>query len=194
VTPQLAGAVGNFRIVKGIEPKNPDAGSVLVSTNFATPATKLDMLVSAAAEIDGKPVTVFAPALEIEVAPGYDIRLSSSSMRIAPGGKMELAGKVRRELTFEGGEIHIHAEDLPEQVSCPAIVVPADKRDFVLRCEAGAGAKPGAFPIRIASDAPDTGRKAKEDYKIADLTANLVVGEAARDAAANRDRSKGLDK
>ena len=191
VTQQLAGAVGNFRIVKGIEAKNPDAGSVLVPTNFATPATTFDILVSAPAEIDGKPVTVFAPALEMQVAPGFEVQLSSSSMRIAPGGKMEIAGNVRRELTFEGGEIHIHAEDLPEHVSCPAIVVPADKRDFVIRCEAGAGAKPGAFPIRIASDAPDTGRKAKEDYKIADLTANLVVGEAARNAAENRDLTKG---
>jgi hypothetical protein len=99
---------------------------------------------------------------------------------------MEVAGTVHREPTFEGGEIHIRAEDLPEQVKCPAVVVPADKHDFVLSCEAVTGAKAGSFPIRIASNAPDTGRKNKADYKIADLTAKLVVGNAARDAVANR--------
>jgi hypothetical protein len=148
--------------------------------------TTFDMIVSAPAEIDGKPVTVFAPALEIEIAPGYQIHLSNSTMEIAPGGRMEVTGTVHREPTFEGGEIHIHAEDLPEQVKCPAVVVPGDKQDFVLSCEAVSGAKTGSFPIRIASNAPDTGRKNKADYKIADLAAKLVVGDGARNAVANR--------
>jgi hypothetical protein len=181
-----AGAVGNLRINKGLESKNPDAGSVLLATNFATPATTFDMVLSAQAEIDGKPVTVVAPAMEVEVVPGYDIRLSSAMMEIAAGGKMEIAGKVRRELTFEGGEIRIAVEDLPDQVQCPAVTVPADQQDFTLRCAAGADAKSGAFPIRIASAAPDTGRKAKAEYKIPDVEAKLVVGDAAKNAVANR--------
>ena len=127
---------------------------------------------------------MFAPAVEVEVVPGYLIRISSATMEIEPGGKMEVAGKIHRELTFEGGEIRIVAEDLPEQVQCPAVVVPADSKDFILRCEAGPGAKSGAFPIRIASSAPDTGRKVKAEYKIADVEARLVVG-AARNAAAS---------
>jgi hypothetical protein len=186
VAQQIAGAVSNLRILKGLENKNPDAGSVLIATTFATPVTTFDMIVSAPVDIDGKPVTVFAPALEIEIAPGYRIQLSNSSMEIAPGGKMEVAGTVHREPTFEGGEIHIHAEDLPEQVKCPAVIVPADKLDFVLSCEAAPSAKAGSFPIRIASNAPDTGRKNKADYKIADLAAKLVVGAGARNAVADR--------
>ncbi len=130
-------------------------------------------------------MTVVSPAVEIEVVPGYDLRLSSSRMEIEPGGKVEVAGKIHRELTFEGGEIRIAAEDLPDQVQCPGVVVPAGQRDFTLRCEAGRGAKAGAFPIRIASSAPDTGRKVKAEYKIADVEAKLVVG-AARNAAAIR--------
>lgn len=186
VTQQIAGAVGNLRILKGLEPKNADAGSVLVATNFATPATTFDMVVSAPVEINGRPVTVFAPALEIEVAPGYQITLASSTLAVAPGGEMEISGEIHREPTFEGGEVHIHAEDLPDKVSCPAVVAPADKNSFALRCEAAEGAKAGAFPIRIVSNAPNTGRKAKEDYKIADLAARLVVGEGGPKAAANR--------
>ena len=132
VATQPPGGVGNLRIVKGLESKNPDAGSVLLNTNFATPMTTFDMIVSAQAEIDGKQVTVVAPAVEMEVVPGYDVRLSSSTMEIEPGGKLEVAGKIHRELTFEGGEIRIAAEDLPDQVQCPAVVVPADKRDKVV--------------------------------------------------------------
>jgi len=186
VAQQVAGAVGNLRVLKGLENKNPDAGSVLLATTFATPVTKFDMLVSAPVEIDGKPVTVFAPAIEIEVAPGFTVQLASSNLEFAPGGKVEIAGKVHREPTFEGGEIHIQAEDLPEQVKCPAVVVPAGKQEFTLSCEAAAGAKPGAFPVRIASNAPDTGRKSKADYKIADIPVTLVIGNGARNAAANR--------
>ena len=186
VANQIAGAVGNLRILKGLDSKNPDAGSFLMATTFSTPVTTFDMILSAPVEIDGKPVTVFAPALEIEVAPGFQVRLSNTNLEIAPGGKMEVAGMVYREPTFEGGEIHIQAEDLPEQVTCPAVVVSADKRDFVLSCNAAPGAKPGAFPVRIASNAPDTGRKNKADYKIADVTAKLVVGSPAGNAVADR--------
>jgi len=144
------------------------------------------MIVSAQAEVDGKPVTVIAPALEFEIVAGYAIQLAGDTMQVAPGGKTEVSGKVHRELTFEGGEIKITVEDLPDGVQCPAVVVPADRRDFTLGCEAAAGAKTGAFPIRIASAAPDTGRKAKAEYKIADVAAKLVVGEAAAKTVANR--------
>src|SRR5205814_1628109 len=98
-----------------LDAKNADAGSVMVTTNFATPTTKFDMIVSAQAEVDGKQITVVAPALEVEVVPGYEIRLSSKSLELAPGGHIEVTGRLRREFTFEGGEIRISAEDLPEQ-------------------------------------------------------------------------------
>src|SRR4029450_3448383 len=85
VATQPPAGVGDVRIVKGAERKNPDAGSVLLNKNFATPMTTFDMIVSAQAEIDGKPVTVVSPAIEIEVVKGYDVTLSSSTMEIAPG-------------------------------------------------------------------------------------------------------------
>jgi hypothetical protein len=71
-------------------------------------------------------------------------------------------------------------------VKCPAVVVPADQKSFALRCEAAPEAKPGVFAVRIASNAPNTGRKTKEDYKIGDLAAKLVVGGGAPKTAANR--------
>jgi hypothetical protein len=187
VTQTITSLIGNLRILKGVEAKNPDVGSAIVATNFATPITQFDLIVSAQAEVDGKSVTVIAPALEFDVVPGYTIQLASHTMEVAPGGKTEVTGKIHRELTFEGGEIKVSAEDLPEGVQCPAVVVPADQRNFTLRCDAGAGAKAGAFPIRIASVAPDTGRKTKAEYKIGDVDAKLVVGGGAKTAENRKD-------
>ncbi len=186
VNTAIAGAVSNLRVLRGLETKNTDNGSVQLATNFATPITTFDLIVSAPVEIDGKPVTVFAPALEVEVTAGFQIHLVKTQMEIAPGGAMQVAGRVFRELTFEGGEVRIHAADLPDHVKCADVTVPADQKKFTLSCEATSEAKRGGFPIRIASNAPNTGRKDKEDYKIADLEAKLVVGDAAPKAVANR--------
>lgn len=168
VNQQTAGSVGNLRILKGAE------SAYLISTNFATPTTMFDMLLEAQAEVDGKPVSVPTPAITFEVVPGYEINMARD-LRLAPGGKLEVPGEVRRELTFEGGEIRIRAEDLPDHVSCLEVAVPAGQAKFTLACTAAAAAKPGAFDVRIASSAPDTGRKQKAEYKIPDLSAKLTV-------------------
>lgn len=172
---QIAGAVGNLRVLKGEAGKNPDAGAFLLNTNFATPATTFDMLFETQTEVDGKPMTITSPAIEIQVVPGYEVQLSRDRLQASPGGKIEIAGKVRREPTFEGGAIRLQVEDLPDGVKCPEVTVPAEKSEFTLACEASAEAKPGSFPVRIASTAPETGRKAKAEYKIADLNTQLVV-------------------
>jgi hypothetical protein len=52
-----------------------------------------------------------------------------------------------------------------------------------MTCEAQAAAVPGAYQIKIRSAAPDTGRKAKDEYKIAEVPAKLIIGtqvQAAR--------------
>jgi hypothetical protein len=169
---QIAGNVGNLRILKG---KTGDSGSFLVNTNFATPVTTFDVLVEAQTEADGKPVTISSPVIPIQVAPGYEVKLERTALEIAPGAKVEVPGTVRREPTFEGGLIRIQPEDLPDNVKCPVVEVPAGQKEFVLACEAAPNAKAGTFEIRIASVAPETGRKAKADYKIPDLNARLMV-------------------
>jgi hypothetical protein len=190
VRQEIAGAVGNLRILKGLENKGEDNGSFLVNTNFATPATTFDMVLQAETEVDGRPLTVTAPAVEIEVTPGYEIALERSTLQLAPGGKAQVSGVVRREPTFEGGIVRLKAEDLPDRVTCPAVNVAQGQKEFVLVCEAESGAKPGSFPIRIASVAPETGRKAKQDYKIPDLDARLVVAGTARAASGTAKRAE----
>ncbi len=176
-TPQILGTIGNLRVIKGLEAKTGDKGSYLLDTNFATPLTTIDMAYEVQTEVDGRPVAVTSPIFQVEVVPGYEVTLAQQQIEIQPGGKLSLAGRVRREPTFEGGLIKLQAEDLPDHVSCAPVEVAEDRKDFTLTCSADAAAKPGVFPIRISSVAPNTGRKAKADYKIADVEAKLHIGQ-----------------
>ena len=127
---------------------------------------------------------VTSPIMEIEVVPGYEVKLARNEIESEPGGKLEIAGKVHREPTFEGGLIKLQAEDLPDHVTCAPVEVAADQKDFTLTCSAEATAKPGSFPIRISSVAPDTGKKAKADYKIPDLDSDACrVGKTSWQAS-----------
>src|SRR5205814_2547515 len=103
------------------------------------------------------------PIMEIDVAPGYQVKLARNEIDLSPGGTMEIPGTIYREPTFEGGLVKLQAEDLPDHVTCAAVEVPADQRQFKLSCTAAAGAKTGRFLIRISSVAPDTGNKAKAE-------------------------------
>src|SRR5262249_25489230 len=72
VTVAQLGAVGNLRILKGEAKtggKDADKGSFMLDTNFATPFALFDMAFDLQTEIDGKPVTITSPIMEIEVAP-----------------------------------------------------------------------------------------------------------------------------
>jgi hypothetical protein len=175
VTPQILSAVGNLRILKGEPGKDQDKGSFLLDTNFATPFSMLDMAFDVQTEVDGKPVTITSPMMEIEIVPGYEVKLAQNEIEIEPGGRREILGKIRREPTFEGGLVKLQAEDLPEHVTCAPVEIPAEQKEFKLSCKAEASAKPGKSAIRISSVAPDTGKKAKADYKIPDLSATLQV-------------------
>src|SRR5262249_14616151 len=136
--------------------KNTDKGAFQLDTNFATPFAKFDMAFDLQTEIDGKPVNITSPMMEIEVAPGYQVKLARNEIALAPGGTMEVAGTIYREPTFEGGLVKLQAEDLPEHVTCAPVEVPAAEHQFKLSCTAGAAAKAGSFPIRISSVAPET--------------------------------------
>ena len=178
----ISSSVGNLRINRGIEP-SAYAGAFLVNTNFETPTEKFDMLLDATVEVDGRQVIVTGPIVTFEIVPGYAIELDSKQWTAAAGGKFEIAGKVRREKTFEGGLVKIEVAELPEGAECAPVDVPAGESAFRMRCAAGPGVRAGESEIRIVSSAPDTGRKAKDTYKIADIMAILRVegpGTAAK--------------
>jgi hypothetical protein len=183
INARVVGVVGNLRVLATVPGKMPDTGTILLATNFATPVTTFDMILEAQAQVDGKPTTIISPAISVDVVPGYQVELERSELAIVPGSRTEIRGQVHREPTFEGSLVKLDASELPEHVKCTPVEVPDGQRDFLIACEAGAAAVPGTYEIQIRSAAPDTGRKAKDEYKIADVPAKLIVGtqvQAAR--------------
>jgi len=170
----IATQVGNLRILQG-PPSKPGTGSLLVNTNFATPTTRWDFLPTITAEVDGKPMEIYGQMVEFEVAPGYRVTPAKTEITLAPGGSAGLAGSVYREPTFEGGLVKIELQDLPEGVSCGKAEAAEGVREFALTCEAAPGAMRGDYEVRLVSQAPETGRKAKDTYKGPEATLKLRI-------------------
>lgn len=168
VRSQIAGAVGNLRILDAGKSKSADTGAIILNTNFGTPVTTFDMILEATADIDGVPTQVSSAAIEIEIVPGYQIHLE-------PSDKMTFRGSVLREPTFLGSLIRLQVQDLPDHVNCPAVEVPEPEKRFTIACKAETEAAAGVYDVRITSAAPDTGQRTKEEYKIGDINAKLVV-------------------
>lgn len=166
--------VGNLRIGGSLAGPNPDTGTVSLQTNFATPAVPFDLLLSAEADINGKTETIYAPLLEVDVVPGYEVIPAASEVPVRPSGAFALSGRVRREPTFEGGLVKIDVQDLPENVACQAVEVAKDAREFSISCEAKAAA-PGTYELRLSSAAPETGSRAKAEYKGPDAVVKLRI-------------------
>lgn len=173
----VASAVGNLRINRGLD-RGALSGAFLVNTNFATPTEKFDMLLDATVELDGRQMTITAPIVTFEIVPGYRLQLEQTQFRVPAGLGFAIAGKVEREPTFEGGLVKIEAADLPEGANCQALEVPAQQTAFRLTCTTSAALAPGTYEFRITSAAPETGRKAKDTYKIPDLPAILTIEPA----------------
>lgn len=170
VRENIASAVGNLRILQGEKGKSPDQVTMLVNTNFATPATLFDFYAAGAFDVDGTVVDVVSPVVTFEVAYGYQLKVRQKEWTGS-----EIAGEVYREPTFEGGLVRIEAQDLPEGVACPAVEVPAEESAFRLQCTVAETAARGKHAIRLVSSAPDTGKRAKDTYKGPEVTVDLRI-------------------
>jgi hypothetical protein len=170
VRENVASAVGNLRILQGEKGKSPDQVTMLVNTNFATPATLFDFYATGTFDVDGATVDVVSPVVTFEIAYGYQLKVKQKEWT-----GTEIAGEVYREPTFEGGLVRIGAQDLPDGVTCPEVEVPADSREFRLLCTVAATAPRGKHPIRLVSSAPDTGKSAKDTYKGPEVTVDLRI-------------------
>ena len=171
----IATQIGNLRILQGPPSKTPGSGQLLINTNFATPATPWDFLPMVTLDMDGKPLDVFGPMITFDIAPGYQVWPTARQWSVAPGAALSIAGRVHREPTFEGGLVKLEAQELPEGVSCVAVDIPADAREFNLQCQAAATTAKGSYEIRLVSSAPDTGRKAQDTYKGPEVTGTIKV-------------------
>ncbi|MEZ5353692.1 MAG: PPC domain-containing protein [Bryobacteraceae bacterium] len=171
----VATQVGNLRINQGQESTTPNEGTLYVNTNFATPLTSFDFLPQVNVTRGGEQVNVYAPIITFEVVPGYQIWPAANQWSLTRGGTLQIAGNVHREPTFEGGIVRIEAQDLPEGVTCAAAEVAAADRGFSIACNAAADAATGTHEVRLVSQAPDTGRKAKDTYKGPEVNGKLRV-------------------
>ena len=171
----IATQIGNLRILQGPPSKTPGTGQLLVNTNFATPATPWDFLPQVSIDMDGKPLDIYGPMITFDVVPGYQLWPAAKQWSAAPGSQLAIAGQVHREPTFEGGLVKIEAQELPDGVSCKAVDVPADAREFKLDCQVAPTATKGSYEIRLVSSAPDTGRKAQDTYKGPEVTGTIKV-------------------
>lgn len=180
------GEIKDLSVRETPESKGKDEGKVVVSSSFDTPLAKLDVVLSANVQINGKDERVTSPALTVEVVRGYSVALATDRLELKSGGKAELGGTIRREPTFSG-TVKIGIDDPPAKVNCPAVEVADGKEEFLLVCEAAPGAETGDFEIHVASSAVIPGRKDKREYRIPPLTARLVVSADRPTVAATKD-------
>jgi hypothetical protein len=81
--------------------------------------------------------------------------------------------------------VKVQVEDLPDQVICPEVVIPADESDFRMVLEAGQDARPGTFDVRVSSSATVPERRDKQEFKIPDMKAQLTVRSGSAVSARN---------
>ena len=159
------------------ESEYPNEGVFNLTTSLTTPAVTFDLILDGVSqggdEYSGEKL-VTARAVTVEIVPLYQLKLLSEKLEIKRGAKLELIGKVQREPAFEG-VIRVRAEGLPEQVTCPEVVIAGDQNDFRLVFEAGPDAKAGEFEVHLGSSASVPENKEKQDYIIPELKARLVV-------------------
>jgi hypothetical protein len=117
---------------------------------------------------------VYAPAVTVEVVQGYFLDAPSGAA-LAPGGKAELKGAIRREKGFTS-PVSIAVEGLPPNVTCPVVDTGEDAVEYAVHCEAGPAAEPGAYAVQLnASSILAGGEEGKVPYKIAPVEMKLVV-------------------
>jgi hypothetical protein len=173
--------IENKRELKGVE-----EGKLVLGSTLETPLVKFDLVPSASLEVNGKEETVVAPAVTVELVRAYVLELKSRRVELKSGGKVELAGTIRREPIFTGA-VKINVGDPPDKVSCSPVEVPNGKSEFSLTCEAKSGAQAGDFEVHLLSSATIPGRVDKREYTFPPVAARMIIaGEKAVRAVATR--------
>ncbi|PYV21656.1 MAG: hypothetical protein DMG27_20195, partial [Acidobacteria bacterium] len=132
--------------------KGAEEGKLVLGSSLDTPLVKFDLVASASLEVNGKEQTIVAPAVSVELVRAYVLELKSQRVELKGGGKVELAGVVRREPVFTG-TVKINLGDPPDKVSCTPAEVPNGKSEFSLTCEAATGVQEGDFEVHLVSSA-----------------------------------------
>jgi hypothetical protein len=174
--PRPTASIKDLRVLRRPEGMDyMEEGTFHILTTYATPPATFDLVMDAARITGMKSERlVTAPAVTVEIVPGYGLKLISEKLSIRAGETVELKGNIEREPGF-GAVVKLQLEDLPQQVTSQELVIPADQTNFSLVLTAGADCQPGTFDVRLSSSATLLDRRDKQEFKIPDLKARLDV-------------------
>jgi hypothetical protein len=178
--PRPTASIKDLRVLRRPEGMDyMEEGTFHILTTYATPPAIFDLVMDASRITGMKSERlVTAPAVTVEIVPGYGLKLMSEKLAVRPGETIEVKGKVEREPGFDA-VVKLQVEDLPQQVTSQELVIPADQTSFSLVLSAGQNSQPGTFDVRVSSSATLMDRKDKQEFKIPDLKARLdVLAEA----------------
>jgi hypothetical protein len=180
--PRPTASIKDLRVLRRPEGMDyMEEGTFHILTTYATPPATFDLVMDAS-RISGMKSErlVSAPAVTVEIVPGYGLKLLSEKLAVRPGESIEIKGEIEREPGFDA-VVKLQVEDLPQQVTSQEAVVPADQTNFRLVLTAGPNPQPGTFDVRLSSSATLADRKDNQEFKIPDLKASLDVlaGSAA---------------
>jgi hypothetical protein len=164
----------------GIENKHElegvEEGKLVLGSSLDTPLVKYDLVPTATLEVNGKEQMIVAPAVSVELVRPYVLELKSQRLELKAGGKVDLAGVIRREPVFTG-TVKINLGDPPDNVTCTPVEVPNEKSEFSLSCEAAAGVQDGYFEVHLVSSATIPGRTDKREYSFPPVSARMIIAE-----------------
>ena len=180
--PRPTASIKDLRVLRRPEGMDyMEEGTFHILTTYATPPATFDLVMDAS-RITGMKAErlITAPAVTVEIVPGYGLKLMSEKLAIRPGETVEVKGTIEREPGF-AAVVKLQIEDLPQQVTSQEVVIPADQTSFRLVLTAGPNSQPGTFGVRVSSSASLMDRKDNQEFKIPDLKASLDVltGSAA---------------
>lgn len=164
----------------GIENKHElegvEEGKLVLGSSLDTPLVKYDLVPTATLEVNGKEQMIVAPAVSVELVRPYVLELKSQRLELKAGGKVDLAGVIRREPVFTG-TVKINLGDPPDNVTCTPVEVPNEKSEFSLSCEAAASVQDGNFEVHLVSSATIPGRTDKREYSFPPVSARMIIAE-----------------
>lgn len=184
--PRPTASIKDLRVLRRPEGMDfMEEGAFHILTTYATPPATFDLVVDASRIVGTNSERLAtAPALKVEIVPGYQLKLVSEKLEVKAGETVTLSGKIEREPGFDA-VIRLQLEDLPPQVSSQELLVAADQETFRMLVTAAPDAPSGGFDIRLASSATVASRTDKQEFRIPDRTARLeIVGKATASATA----------
>ncbi len=155
--------------------KDVSEGTFLWTSSTETPLGHFDLVALATVMLNGEQKVTVAPAVSMNLVGAYIVELKTARLSLRSGGKVELAGVVRREPEFKG-TVKLSVGDLPDKVTCSPVELPDGKSEFRLSCEANPGAPDGEFDVHLVSSAAIPGRTDKQEYKFPPVTMHMTIG------------------